>query len=100
MKSPKIHLPFTALLWKHSAPSGWYFVSLPVDLSKEIRQYAKDWEEGWGRLKVTAEIMGITWDTAIWFDTNHNTYLLPIKADIRKNATLEIEQLLTCSLYI
>ena len=30
------------------------------------------------------------WETAIWFDTKHKTYLLPLKAKIRKNENIEI----------
>ncbi|MDD4087237.1 MAG: DUF1905 domain-containing protein, partial [Bacteroidales bacterium] len=41
-------------------------------------------EEGWGRLKATAEIGKSVWKTAIWFDTKHQTYILPLKAEIRK----------------
>lgn len=63
---------------------SWYFVSVPHELAKEIRNYLKSKEEGWGRLKATAKIGNTEWATAIWFDTKMNTYLLPIKAEIRK----------------
>ena len=69
---------------------GWTFVSLPKDLSKEIREDFKYLEEGWGRMKVTAKLGSSEWQTAIWFDTKQDTYLLPLKAKIRKqeNVTL------------
>ena len=41
-------------------------------------------EEGWGRLKAIAKLGNSQWETAIWFDTKHKTYLLPLKAEIRK----------------
>ncbi|MEN9309579.1 MAG: hypothetical protein RL173_3511, partial [Fibrobacterota bacterium] len=28
---------FTAILWKHEGPSSWFFASLPVAMSAEIR---------------------------------------------------------------
>ena len=71
---------FSAQIWY----SEWYFVSLPKEMAKEIRDDFKQFEEGWGRLKVTAKIGNSEWKTAIWFDTKQQTYLLPIKAEIRK----------------
>jgi hypothetical protein len=80
----KLKYEFSAKPWQHSAPNGWYFVSLPTEMSNEIRENLKWMEEGWGRLKATAKIGNSQWETAIWFDTKHKTYMLPIKAAIRK----------------
>ena len=35
-------------------------------------------------MKVTAKLGESEWQTAIWFDTKQDTYLLPLKAKIRK----------------
>lgn len=89
---PKIKYQFSAKPWQHATPGGWYFVSLPVEMAKEIRENLKWQEEGWGRLKVTARTGNSQWETAIWFDTKHNTYLLPLKAEIRKKEQIEINK--------
>ena len=47
-------------------------------------------EEGWGRLKAVAKIVNTQWETAIWFDTKQNTYLLPLKAEIREKEKLDM----------
>ncbi|MFT3793898.1 DUF1905 domain-containing protein [Flavobacterium sp.] len=86
----KIKYEFTAEIWKHGF--GWYFVSLPIVMSAEIRQHLRWQEEGWGRLKATAQIGTTQWQTAIWFDTKNSTYLLALKADIRKKEKLEMGQ--------
>lgn len=88
----KIKYEFTAKIWLHAAPGGWHFVSLPYGLSKEISDNLKSEEEGWGRLKATAKIGNSEWETAIWFDTKLNTYLLPIKAGIRKKEKLAVDK--------
>jgi len=80
----EIKFSFHGLPWKFDSPSGWYFISLPTDMADEIRGTFKREEEGWGRLKVKAGIGHTVWKTAIWFDTKRNTYLLPLKAEIRK----------------
>ncbi|ESU22733.1 hypothetical protein FEDK69T_19930 [Flavobacterium enshiense DK69] len=79
---------FSAKVWQYPSPGGWYFVSLPENIAKEIRANLKKEEEGWGRLKATAEIGKSQWKTAIWFDTKMNTYLLPLKAEIRKKENI------------
>ena len=79
---------FEADLWKAGGNSGWHFVSLPIPLSKEIRENFQKEEEGWGRLSVQAAIDGLAWDTAIWFDSKNNTYLLPLKTEVRKKKNL------------
>ena len=88
----KIEYQFTAAIWQNSSPNGgWYFVSLPIEISSEIRENLKWQEEGWGRLKATAKISHTEWETAIWFDTKSKTYLLPIKIEIRKKKNLKLE---------
>lgn len=89
MKSKGIKYEFNAHPWKYPSPGGWYFVSLPKKMAKEIRENLKWMEEGWGRLKVIAKIGDSEWDTAIWFDTKMDTYLLPLKAEIRNKEHLK-----------
>lgn len=88
-KSNKLKYEFSAKPWQYSSPGGWYFVSLPAELSREIRGTLRSEEGGWGRLKATAKIGNSEWDTAIWYDTKAGTYLLPLKAAIRKKELLE-----------
>tara|TARA_B100000508_G_scaffold138385_1_gene134369 strand:- start:54467 stop:54766 length:300 start_codon:yes stop_codon:yes gene_type:complete len=85
----KLIYTFTADIWLYGENGRWHFVSVPADQAKEIRQFNKDLEEGWGRLKATAIANDHEWKTAIWFDKKKNTYLLPIKADIRKRFSLK-----------
>ena len=86
--SGKIKFEFTSAVWQYSSPGGWYFISVPKKLSKEMRDYFKDEEEGWGRLKAIAKIGNTEWETAIWFDTKASAYLLPLKSEIRKKEKL------------
>ncbi len=88
----KIKYEFSEKPWQHASPGGWYFVSLPKEMAKEIRTSLKSEEEGWGRLKAVAKVGKSDWKTAIWFDTKANTYLLPLKAEIRKKEGIEIDK--------
>ncbi|MFM7726127.1 MAG: DUF1905 domain-containing protein [Flavobacteriales bacterium] len=75
---------FLARVHVYPGAAAWHFVLLPFDMSQEIRLHLKLEEQGWGRLKATAEIGSTRWETAIWFDTKHATYMLPLKAGVRK----------------
>lgn len=97
----KIKFEFNATIWQYSSPKGgWFFVSLPTEISAEIRENLQWQEEGWGRLKATARIDNTEWETAIWFDTKLQTYLLPLKAEVRKTQNMEIGGELNVSIEI
>lgn len=100
MLSSKIRYEFIAKPWQYAGPNGWHFVSLPKSLSKEIRKALKSQEEDWGRLKAIAQIGNSEWQTAIWFDTKMNTYLLPLKAEIRKKEMLAVDKNIKAVLWI
>ena len=95
----KIKYEFISSIWK-SPSASWHFASLPESLSKEIRNNHQWEEEGWGRLKIIACINKLNWETAIWFDTKLNTYLLPIKAEIRRKQNIKPKQELSITLYL
>lgn len=95
MDTSRLKYEFSAKPYHYSTSpemTGWTFVSLPQDLSIEIRDNFKWLEEGWGRMKVTAKIGSSEWQTAIWFDTKQDTYLLPLKAQIRKKENVELNE--------
>lgn len=95
MRNKGIEYEFTTKVWYYSSSAdmcGWYFLSLPKELAKEIRDNLKFLEEGWGRMKVTAKIGNSEWKTSIWFDKKQDTYLLPLKAEIRKKENLETDK--------
>jgi hypothetical protein len=58
---------------------------------EEVLADFKCLEEGWGRMKVLVKIGNSEWKTSIWFDTKNDTYLLPVKAEIRKKEKIDME---------
>ncbi len=96
----KIKYSFKGKPWRYTGPAGWHFISLPNKLSKEIRSSFQSNEEGWGRLKATAKIGNSEWETAIWFDTKKNTYLLPLKLEIRKKENLKVDETIAVAVWI
>lgn len=95
MESRGIQYAFSAKAYHHSTSAdmiGWTMVSLPKEISMEIRDNFKYLEQGWGRMKVTAKVGGSEWQTAIWFDTKQDTYLLPLKAAVRKKENIMLDK--------
>lgn len=86
----QIKYEFEAEMWKSDVPGSWHFVSLPKDISDEIRESLGWQEEGWGRMKAVAQIGSVQWESAIWFDSKSKVYLLPVKAEIRKKTKLKL----------
>lgn len=100
MKLKGIAYKFDAKTWTSGGSGSWYFVSLPLDISKEIRDNLKSEEEGWGRLKATAKIGATEWKTAVWFDTKWKTYLLPLKTAVRKTEQITEGQMITICIWV
>ena len=96
----KIPFAFTVIPWQHTGSSGWVLVNVPHKMSNEIRKHFKREEQGWGRLSIIAQIKNTSWPTAIWYDTQHQTYLLPIKSEVRKKENINVGQSIEVNIYI
>jgi Domain of unknown function (DUF1905) len=69
---------------------AWYFIVLPVKLSREIKLVdAGPHRAGFGSLRVTATIGDITWATSIFPSSKAEAYLLPVKVQVRKKVGLK-----------
>ena len=103
MEGNGIKFEFSAKVFNYSSAAdmvGWTIVLLPKELSMEIRDNFKREEQGWGRMRITAKTGNSEWQTAIWFDTKHDTYLLPIKAAIRKKENIAPDQVVKIAIWI
>ncbi|MBI2617921.1 DUF1905 domain-containing protein [Candidatus Kaiserbacteria bacterium] len=71
-------------VWLYPGMAGWHFISVPKKQSDEISQKFGSMKRGWGSLPVTVTIGKTSWKTSIFPDRKQGTYLLPVKADVRK----------------
>lgn len=87
------HFKFTATIWRWSSrETSWHFVTLPKDLSKTIKGFYEGPKTGFGSVRVKVTIGDSTWNTSLFPDKKRGSYLLPLKATIRKAENLTIEQ--------
>jgi hypothetical protein len=77
-------ITFTGTLWLWNAAKGsWHFLTVPEEQSLEIRAESFVGRGGFGSVKVEATISAATWRTSV-FPQKEGTYLLPVKADVRR----------------
>lgn len=83
---PKKVYKFRAEVWKWPGYAGWHFVDLPKKLSQEIKKVGKSY--GSGFIKIKATIGKSSWVTALFPHKESETYLLSVKAGIRKKENI------------
>lgn len=76
-------------VWRYPGAGGWHFLTLPVAESEIIRQTYGSLEQGWGSLAVEVAIGRTRWKTSLFWDSKSDSYLLPLKAEVRKREKIE-----------
>jgi hypothetical protein len=75
---------FKTELWRWPGNAAWHFVNVPKELSEKIKKKYGANARGWGSLPVEVTLGKSKWKTSIFPDKKSGTYLLPIKASVRK----------------
>lgn len=70
-------------VWLYDGAGGWHFVTLPKGPAQELRG-AFDTGRGWGAIPVRVTLGATTWTTSIFPEKESGSYVLPLKADVRK----------------
>lgn len=92
---------FEAEVWIYpSMTASWHFVSLPQDIAKKISHQHASKKKAWGSIPVQAAIKNTTWQTSIFPDSRHGTYILPIKAQVRKQEHVQSRDILNMKIQI
>ncbi len=79
-----------ARVWLYPGMAGWQFATIPKKESNNIKQIYGDMKRGWGSLPVLATIGKTKWKTSIFPDKKTGTYLLPLKAEVRKKENIKL----------
>ena len=88
---PELDWYFTAKLWVYSGAGAWHFVTLPVDVTEQIKFY-REQRRGFGSIRVQVTIGSTQWQTSIFPDKASNSFVLPIKSAVRKQEALVVGQ--------
>jgi len=68
-------------LWTNDEGSS-HFMSVPAELTSEIKAHSLGNPRGFGSVKVEATVQDISWRTSIFPSKSSGGYFLPIKIDV------------------
>lgn len=85
-----MEIEFKSELWEWQGQAAWCFISLPKEYRDEIRLISSAHKKGFGSVRVEAATGKTTWKTSIFPDSKTNTYLLPIKKQVRSAEGLSV----------
>ena len=80
-----------AKVWLWSSAASWHFVSIPEDISAEIKFMFGYLKAGWGSLPVKLTIGQTTWKTSLFPNNKTNCYIIPLKAEVRKKEKISVD---------
>ncbi|MDQ3075876.1 MAG: DUF1905 domain-containing protein [bacterium] len=72
-----------AKVWKWPGDAGWHFVNVEKKVSEQIRNKYKK-----GFVYITAKTGKTSWDTALFPHKISGSYLLSVKASVRKKENI------------
>lgn len=82
-----LELSFTAELWVYTGPGAWHFLTLPAEAAEQIK-FFREKHHGFGTVRVRAVIGSTEWQTSLFPDKASDSFLLPVKAGVRKKEGL------------
>jgi hypothetical protein len=85
-------------LWDARRADSWTFVSLPAELSDEIRELTDGQARGFGAVRVHVTLGGSSWTTSIFPDKKRSCYVLPVKRAVRNAEGLDAGDVTTVTL--
>jgi hypothetical protein len=76
-------------IWDARRDDSWTFVSLPEEVSEEVRELAAGPRRGFGSVPVRVSIGTTTWKTSVFPDGARGVYVLPVKRAVRRAEGLD-----------
>lgn len=78
----------------------WHFISVPKKESDIIKTKFGALARGWGSFPVQVQIGKTMWKTSIFPDKKTGTYLLPLKAEVRRREDISVGEKVTFNMQI
>jgi hypothetical protein len=85
-------------VWLYPGMAGWHFLTLPKKEGADIKLKFGKQAKGWGSLPVSVTLGTTTWSTSIFPDSKMGSYLLPLKASVRKKEDIVAGDMVTFTL--
>jgi hypothetical protein len=80
-------IEFSGPIWFWRGPAPWYFVTVPTNMSRDLKAISGFVTYGWGVIPALVRIGASEWRTSLFPKDGH--YIVPIKAGVRRAENLE-----------
>ena len=80
-------IEFNGKIWFWKGPAPWYFITVLVKQSRDLKAIVSFVTYGWGMIPAEVQIGKTKWKTALFHKDGR--YIVPIKASVRKAEDLE-----------
>ena len=92
---------FKTEVWIYpSETAAWHFVTLPKEQAKKIKSVFGANSRGFGSLPVSVTIGKTNWQTSIFPEKRSESYILPIKSEVRRKEGISAGDKVSFSLEI
>lgn len=91
-------MEFTGEVWHWRGPSPFYFVTVPDEECRDLRDLSGEVSYGWGMVPVRARVGATEWTTSLF--PKDGTYVVPIKTAVRRAEGVEVGDLVTLGLTV
>ena len=88
----------TGEVWRYPGTGGWHFLTLPPEVADEVR--ARSAAKPFGSIAARVTAGAVSWETSLFADTKSASYLLPLKADVRRRARIEAGDTVTVTIVL
>jgi len=82
-----MHIEFESRIWYWRGPAPWFFVTVPDKQCNDLRAISGFVTYGWGMIPAKVRIGKTEWTTSLF--PKDGSYIVPIKASVRKAEDLE-----------
>ena len=82
-----MHIEFDAKIWYWRGPAPWFFVTFPDKQCGDLKAISGFVTYGWGMIPAKVRIGKTEWTTSLF--PKDGSYIVPIKASVRKTENLE-----------
>ncbi|MBK8433593.1 MAG: DUF1905 domain-containing protein [Chloroflexi bacterium] len=77
-----MNIEFEGEIWFWRGPAPWYFVTVPAELSSDLKGVSGFVTYGWGMIPVRVRIGKTVWETSLF--PKDGRYLVPLKTTVRQ----------------
>jgi hypothetical protein len=79
---------FDASPWLWEGEAAWHFVTLPGEISDDIKARQVGGRRGFGSVRVSVTVGATTWQTSVFPSKEIGAYILPLKKAVRVSESL------------